>query len=551
MKYFTSMGIVALLFSLNTFSQTTEKEAIDLAMSLNASGFMHHLSVISGDSLEGRATGSKGYSRAADYVVSELSKTGLRPAGMDGSWFQPVPLQTRKIVKESVSLKFSLGNKIINGNYGDDFSTLPNIKSTEVHTNEKLVFIGYGLDIPALDINDFKGVDVKGKTVVVALGLPDNFDKKKYPRYTDIFYRLNSLEKKGVSGIIVYTKMNVLQNLLFKSLHKFMSDQFYDYSENDIANPFFGFGSRLIVYAKKELIEELLEQNGRSFKKTIKTMEKGEFTPFEIGSALEFGYKTSLKDITCKNIAAVIPGSDPVLSSEYVVLSAHLDHMGIGKAVKGDSVYNGTWDNASGSSTLLTLAETYAKMPPQKRSVLFLWVTGEERGLLGSHYFAEKPTVSKGKMIADMSLDMPGGLFVARDIIPMGYRMSNLSEAVDFACEALSLEKDTASKLEDKYFERSDHISFVNAGVPSLFIMGGMQAADPKINGKKLYFRWERKTYHSPSDDMNQPLSSDAFLQGIRVHFLTSWFIANMPGPIKWNAGSAQVKRYITDKNTP
>jgi Zn-dependent M28 family amino/carboxypeptidase len=343
--------------------------------------------------------------------------------------------------------------------------------------------------------------------------------------------------------------MGILQNLLFKSIHNYFSAAYFDYKDSDLSNPMIDFESELLIFSKRDFIEKIFTLNGHSLKKTAKLMKKGQFKPVPFSSSLEISYSSVFGNVNCKNISAVLPGSDPVLSSEYVILSAHLDHLGIGKPVKKDSVYNGAWDNASGSATLLAIAEAYKQLPvPPKRSVIFLWVTGEEKGLLGSHYFANKPTVDPESLRACMSLDMPGGLFEAKDIIPMGYKMSNLSQAVDFAAVALNLEKDTASDEEIEYFERSDHFSFIKAGIPSLFVMGGMNAVDPKIKGEKIYKSWERKLYHSPFDDMNQEFSREAFLQGIRVNFLISWYISNEMEEIKWKTESKQYLKYMVKK---
>lgn len=549
MKLFKLITIAGLLMSLNLFSQTQKAEAIKLANEQNTESFFKHLKTISDDAFEGRETGSKGYALAADYVVSEIEKLGLKPGGDDGTFFQTIEFESRQVDKESVSLTFFNGNEKLEADFGKEMTLLPTIKSSNVNKTEDLVFVGYGLEIPELGINDFQGIDVKGKTIVIAIGLPDNIDKKKYRSYINPIERIATLEKKGVSGILFYTNLGVLQNLIFNQLNKFFQQPWFDYKDLDMSNPMISFNNKPILYGKKDFIKDLFKFNGISFKETLKGMNGGQFKAFPLKSALKIEYKTNTKSRPCKNIAAILPGADPVSSSEYLIIEAHLDHMGIGKAVKNDSIYNGTWDNASGCATLLSVAEAYTKMSvAPKRSIMFLWVTGEEKGLLGSNYFAKKPTVSRDKIVADMSLDMAGGIFEAKDILPMGYKMSNLSEAVDFATTNLNLEADTTSALENEYFERSDHFSFVSAGIPSLLLFGGMNAVDPKIDGLKTYKKWEKKVYHSPFDDMNQELSKEAFLQGIKVNFLISWYIANELGEVKWKKGSQQYKKYIAKK---
>jgi len=546
MKLTTVLCLCALALPLNLFSQNDSEGVISLAKSISSDKFFEYLGVLASDDFEGRGIGSAGYDKAADYIVENIKALGLQPGADDGSYFQPVLFETRKIQMESVVFSFSLGEKTYSAGYGENISILPNIKSPEIKVNAEVVFVGFGLDIPELGINDYKDIDVKDKIVMITFGLPDNVDKKKYRKYIDPFAKLKMLEKKGVAGVIFYTKTGIIQNLAFKQIHKFFSEEYFDFDEKDIFNPMLGFDSKLIIYAKKDAITEAFKFNGLNFKKTYKLMEEGQFNAFKLESNLEVSYKATVKKVMSKNIVAILPGSDPRLSSESLVLSAHLDHLGIGKAVKKDSIYNGAWDNASGCATLMSIAETYKKLPvAPKRTIVFSWVTGEEKGLLGSHYFAQKPTKSSGKIVADMSLDMAGGLFDSKDIIPMGYKMSNLSQAVDFATTALNIVSDTTSALEPEYFERSDHFSFVDAGIPALLVFGGMTAVDPKINGLKVYKTWEKKVYHSPADDMNQEFCKEAMMMGVESNFLISWYIANEIPVIQWKKESAQYKKYF------
>jgi hypothetical protein len=546
MKLTSALSLIGFAFSLNVYSQYTPAETINLAKSIKADSFFGHLAILSSDSLEGRATGSAGYNKAADYITWNVEKLGLQPSGANGSFYQPIAFETRQIEKASVLFRLDLGQDSLIGEYGTDITFLPGAKSAKVQASEQLVFAGFGLEIPELGINDFQGLDVRGKVVIITFGVPDNFDKKKYRKYLNPFEKIKLLEKKGVSGVIMFSKMNILQKVIFKSIHSFFKEPYFDYEESDISNPMLSFGAKLIVFSKKDFIEDIFKLNALNYKNTIKSMEKGQFKAIAIESGLEVQYSARIKDINCKNIVAMLPGSDPNLKSEYLVLSAHLDHLGIGKTIKKDSIYNGSWDNAAGSAALLAIAETFKQIPvAPERSILFLWVTGEEKGLLGSNYFAQKPTVPLHKIIADIDLDMPGGIFTAKDIIPMGYKMSNLSQAVDFAAGAMTFEKDTASSMESAYFENSDHFSFIKAGIPALFVFSGMSADDPKIDGKKTYKKWEKKIYHTPFDDMNQEFSREALLEGIQVNFLISWFIANEMDEVKWNTKSKQYIRYL------
>jgi len=246
-------------------------------------------------------------------------------------------------------------------------------------------------------------------------------------------------------------------------------------------------------------------------------------------------------------VVAVMPGSDVRLKNEYVVLGAHLDHFGIGKAIKGDSIYNGMMDNASGVSALLSISKAFNEFNIRtKRSVIFVLYTAEENGLLGSSYFVNKTTIKEGKMVANINIDMLSQTIETAGMAPLGYSHSNLSAAADFAAQQLNLKIDDNSEAEAAYIERSDQISFIKEGVPALFIAGGFTALDPKKNGEKVFNKWMKKRYHSPFDDLDQPYSEKAFQTAIRFNFLTTYFIANVLKEIKWDKESWLFKKYAS-----
>lgn len=552
MKILFGVFLSGIFFITKIHSQDTREEAIAIARTFGYERFFHHMEVLSADSMEGRAPGTPGYNRAASYIEKSISEMGLIPLGDHGSYFQMIPFETRLIEENSVKLKFLTDSESLSALYGRNITILPGSKAREISLAAEMVFVGYGLEIPELSINNFEGIDVKDKVVLVSFGIPEGFDKTKYRSSIDPFEKIKVLQQKGAAGVIFFSKPGILQNLLFKALHKFLRDPWFDFQETDISNPMVDSGLQLLGYAKKDLIKELLLKNSVELNEIFKSMEENTFRPFNLKSVCNCSYTVKKEPFECKNIVAMIPGNDPVYSQEYLVLSAHLDHLGIGKPIKKDSVYNGAWDNASGSSTLLEIANAYKKMRvPPGRSVIFLWVTAEEKGLMGSHYFAAKPTVPKDKIVAAMTLDMPGGHYDFKDIIPMGYKMSNLSDGIDFATTSLSLESDTLSSLEDEFFERSDHFSFIQEGIPALFVISGTNATDPDIKGEKMFRKWEKKVYHKPADESDQEFNKNAFLKGIQTAFLTSWYIASEMDKIQWKQNSNQYKKYKPELKIP
>jgi Zn-dependent M28 family amino/carboxypeptidase len=244
------------------------------------------------------------------------------------------------------------------------------------------------------------------------------------------------------------------------------------------------------------------------------------------------------REVTSPNVAAVLPGLGPALKSEYVAYTAHSDHLGIGKPVNGDAIYNGALDNASGVAALLEIARAFRALPnPPARSILFLDVTGEEMGLLGSDYFAHFPTVPIHSIVADVNMDGASIFYAFRDVVPRGGPDSTLGRVVQRAALQLGLKVSPDPQPEQIYFVRSDQYSFVKQGVPSVFISEGYEAKDPGVDGKKVSDEWRATRYHKPSDDMSQPMDLNASLQFMQLHFLVGYDIANDPQRPRWNPG--------------
>jgi Zn-dependent M28 family amino/carboxypeptidase len=236
-------------------------------------------------------------------------------------------------------------------------------------------------------------------------------------------------------------------------------------------------------------------------------------------------------------VVARLPGSDPRLSDQHVVLSAHLDHLGIGEPVDGDAIYNGAYDNASGVAALLEVARVLgAAKPRPRRSVLFLAVTGEERGLLGSEHFADHPP-TPGTIVADVNLDGLLMLYPLRDVVAMGAEHSSLGRVVQRAAAMTGLTLSPDPWPEQGLFVRSDQYSFVRRGVPSVFLIPGMTSADPKRDGAALTRDWVRKIYHTPKDDPSQPMDLEAGAQLVRVNLAIAWLLANEEPRPSWNRG--------------
>ena len=531
--------------TINSQAQNPDQEVDSVVHNIEYSYFFKHLEYLASDELKGRAVGSKGYAMAADYMASEFESNGLLPFGDARTYFQGIAFTKPSIVKSSIQFKIKRNSKSVKGIYGKNISIVVSPKYDRINVKQSLAFVGYGNILPEENINDYANVDVKGKMVIVALGGPKGI---KNPALNDRFAKFDNAIAQGASGIILfYPNLNVFQNMIFKGVHGFLSKQILFLADTSISGSLLDLDLAIPVFAKKSFIKDIFKLNDLSLKKELSNIAKGNDASKELESVLKGSYEVTMENISCKNVVAMLPGTDPILKNEYVVLSSHLDHLGAGKAIKGDSIYNGMWDNASGSAALISMARAFSDLTEKlKRSIIFVGFTAEEKGLLGSHYYANRNNLSDGKIVANVNIDMLGKMFETTDVAPLGYAHSNLSEAVDYAVSHLNLEIDHNKEAESNYFERSDQISFIKNKIPALYIAGGYSTVDPKIAGEKHFLKWMKKRYHSPFDDLNQEYSAKAFLMAVKVNFLTAYYIANTLEEIKWNEDGWLYKKYVS-----
>jgi hypothetical protein len=532
------------LHSIKLQAQKINDEVISVLKTIEYNYFLEHLKYLASDELKGRGIGSIGFDKAANYVTDEFKKNGLLPYGDSDTYFQEVILSKSSIKKGSFELQIEKNLKTITANYGSNISVVLSPKYENINEKQNMVFVGYGNIIPDENINDYNGVNVKGKTVIVALGGPKGIENSAFNNRQAKF---DNAMAQGANGIILfYPKAGLFQNLIFKKVHGFLSKHMLSLADTSIQASIVDIDLKLAIFAKKEFIKEIFALNGLSLKKELRNIAKGNSSSQEFASELNCSYKVEKYSIISKNVVALLPGSDTNLKNEYVVLGSHLDGLGIGKTKKGDSIYNGMLDNASGVSALLSIAKTFNSLSEKpKRSIIFICYTSEENGLLGSNYFANRNNIVNGNIVANINVDMLSQTFETLNVAPLGYSHSNLSKGVDYAANLLKLKIDDNKQAEIDYIERSDQISFIKKGIPALFIAGGYTAVNHKKNGKKSFDKWMKKKYHSPFDDLNQKYSDKAFLTAIKFNFLTTYYISNYLEQIKWNKSGWLYKKYV------
>ena len=486
---------------------------------------------ISDDKYEGRDTGSKGERQAQEYIVAKLKELGVASAGSNG-YFQTVKLRTLEIdeshcqlslVSDGHAQALTLGEQAY---FSTRYPPAPKVDAA-------LVFVGYGLNIPELKYNDFAGLDLKNKVAVVLTGSTADVPSALSAHYQSRAERWKALKAAGAIGIIQ------IPNPASMDLPWARSSLNRNHPSMDLTGPEFDetSGSKLAVAFNPEHADLLLQGTGHTFAELAALAKDRKQLPhFPLKVSISATSATHSRDVESTNIVARIPGSDSKLKLENVVLSAHIDHVGIGEPINGDRIYNGAMDNGSGSALLLDIARSLKQTHPQlKRSVLLVWVTGEEKGLLGSKYFAEHPTVPAKSMIADINTDMFLPIVPLKVLTVYGLSESDLGERVTQVGEHLNvqIQPDPLPLLNG--FIRSDQYNFVHHGVPALKIDVGAAQGTPEAATIKA---WRTERYHAPSDDSNQPVdlaTAAGYEEVIRALTIE---VANDPKRPQWKQDS-------------
>lgn len=488
-----------------------------------------HVTFLADDLLEGRDTGTRGYDIAANYVAAQFIAMGLKPAAPDGSFFQKLTVREARL-EGTPSLTLSYGGK--DTVLADTAQVLlrPSLTDKAVATSAPLVFAGFGFDRPDLGFNDYKGLDVKGKIVVVLSGFP-----KGTP--SELGAHLNSdkavmaMKRGAIAVITVPTTEDTARRPWDKRVA--MAD---GPAKGWVGTDGKAFSRAATIKASVTLNPEvaapLFAAAKQSLAKVLAQANKTGGRPkgFDLKAKAAIAMNSAWKDVISENVVAMLPGSDAQLASEFVGMTAHLDHIGIhGKGE--DTLHNGAMDNASGVATMLEVAKAVAKNKP-RRSVLFAALTGEEGGLIGSDYLARNP-VTKGDVVALVNFDMPILTYMFSDVVAFGAENSTMGPVVAEAAKKAGITLSPDPMPEEGLFTRSDHYRFVQQGVPAVFMMTGF--AGP---GEKAFRDFLKTNYHQPSDDLKLPFNWDAGALFAKVNYYTVQTLANADQRPQWYANS-------------
>jgi len=499
-----------------------------------------HVKFLADDSLEGRDTGSEGLRKAQSYAVEQLQKAGLEPAGTSG-FYQPVRFNQYEVDESKSSLALVTGGQAKPLSFADDAFISSRATRNSATLSAPLVFIGYGLKIPEKNLDELAGLDLKGKIVVYLAGSPSDIPTALASHYQTAGERWKSLHAAGAIGTVTvanpasmdipWSRISVNRN------HPSMDLADAEFNETP--------GLQLGVTFNPASAEQLFAGSGHTFAEIAALGKDRKPLPhFALAVSLQANAVILTKTLESANLVAKLAGSDPALKGEFVVLSAHMDHVGIGAPINGDRIYNGAMDDGSGSALVMDLAASLKAHPEKlQRSILFLLVTAEEKGLLGSKYFAAHPTVAAKSIVADVNVDMFLPIVPLKILKIEGIEESDLGTRAATIAQSMGIKPIADPEPLRNAFIRSDQYSFIKKGVPSVKVDVGFELGTPE---QKIFKDWLTNRYHAPSDDVNQPvdLQSAATYEEFTRRLLLE--TANTAARPRWKPNSF-FRRYAAD----
>lgn len=486
------------------------------------------------DLLEGREAGTRGFELASLYVAERMRAIGLAPGGDDGTYFQRVPL-LRAVRESGGELRIERDGARRALRFRDDFLPALNYNAADAHVRAPAVFVGQGVHAPSLGHDDFRGVDVAGRIAVLFAGAPEAFDNDRRAFYSSTREKLAELARRGAVGAV-----------------------FLATDEDEARRPWArgaahwdrpgmrlrgADGTGVDTFPQLKVVASVSAANaaallGRDPQPLFRAARAGTLAPFSLPGTLALAARTRIEHAESRNVVGRLPGSDAARAGEHVAFTAHLDHVGIGTPVDGDAIYNGALDNALGVGIMLEAArELVAGERAPARSSLFIALTAEEKGLLGAEWFATHPTVPPGSVVANVNMDMPVLLAPTADVIPIGIEHSSLRPIVERAAREVGVKLSPDPFPEEVVFVRSDQYAFIRAGIPAVYLDGGIESMHDGVDGTAALKGFLDEHYHEPSDDASQPIQYGDAARLARLNARIGALIGNDASRPRWNAG--------------
>lgn len=513
--------------------------ALESAGNIDVNKIRAHIEFLADDMLEGRDTGARGYQVAANYFATQCKLMGLEPAGDDGSYFQQVNFRKSALKEGHATLTVDGVEQSLA--VPADYLSYASYNAAEETANGGIVFVGWGISAPEFDYDDYADVDVNGKIVMmIRRGAPDSFPSDERAYYSSSSYKMGEAVKRGARGVLIVMTPDFQEKFSWEKLQGWASRGGMEWTSPNGEVPNAHPELKLVGVLSYDLQAKLLEKAPKPLADMITDLKEGKPSSFALPAEISATRQSEWSEVSAPNVACMLPGSDPAMKDEYVLFSGHLDHIGMkSDAAEGeDHIYNGAYDNATGIGIMLEVARVFSSLPEKpKRSVLFLAVTGEEKGLLGSEYWAANPTVDISKVAANVNVDMPVLTFPVADVIAYGAEHSELGDIVREQAATQDFKLSPDPWPEEVIFVRSDQYSFVKAGVPAVFLVPGFTSADPEINGEEQMRGFEEAHYHGLSDDLSLPFDRDSARRFAAANFLVGMEVANRDKPVRWKDG--------------
>ena len=513
--------------------------------SITKDGIYAHLAYLADDALEGRLTGEPGHDKAAKYVSDRFAEIGLEPGGDEG-WYQQVPLQSYRIDTENVSVIVHRDSGDTELSYRDDYTMSADMVRGENSVRGELVYVGRGIHAPDYGYSDYGDIDVAGKILVGYSGGPDVIPGDERAFYSSSRTKYDEMVARGAVGWIGLRSRQSQANSPWERSRKAAGTK-ASMTWIDLSGAPDGYYPEILGNAilSPAAATALLDGTPISFEETLDAIEASAVASIPLGIEVSLARRSKHTQFSSPNVIGVIRGTDSALADEYIVYTAHLDHVGVGVEVDGDDIYNGMYDNAMGTAIMIETARALAAAPP-RRSIMFIALTAEERGLLGSEYFAHYPTVPTDSIVANVNIDMPLFIYPLADIVAFGAEHSSLGPIADAAVAAEGFVLTPDPIPEESIFRRSDQYSFVRKGIPAIYLDPGFNSRDPDIDSVAMRTDHRQNHYHRPSDDLSRPIDWDSAVRFTRANARIGWAIANDDARPTWNEGD-----FFGDKFAP
>jgi Zn-dependent M28 family amino/carboxypeptidase len=496
-----------------------------------------HVKYLASDQLEGRGVGTRGEKLATEYIAAQFDSAGAKPAGENGTFFQRVPM-VGAATQSSATLSAIADNRPVAFRWLDDYVGVSELQQADDEFDADAIFVGHGIVAPEFQWDDFKGVDVKGKVLVLFTNEPPSNDPKffggaaltYYGRWT---YKYEEAARHGAKAVfIIHTTPTAGYGWEVVRSSWSGEDPQLKLEPGRPALAFAGWFTH-------EAGEKLLAMSGHHVDELLQAANSRDFHPIPLGIHIRGNMPTKIRQIESRNVVAMVPGSDEKLKSEAVVFTAHWDHLGIGPAVNGDSIYNGAVDNATGCAILMEMARSWAALPRKpRRSAIFVAVTAEEAGLRGSEYYAAHPVLPLGKTALNLNFDAFPPFGPTKDIEVTGADRTTVWPVVHEAARQMHIMIAPEAHPEQGEYYRSDHFSLAHAGVPAFSIEQGTDyAGKPPEYGKRIFEEYNDKHYHQPSDEYKDDWNFGGMEEVAEFARRIATTVANQEMLPTWKAG--------------